>query len=141
MQNKVIVEAEYADIVIALLQFPYSINSVTKLVFMSFCVKNETSIKSYAHRTKDFVDTFTSNISIRLMSHPDELSVIFGVIKKLEDSDFVHIAGDVITLEKPLAVPTENRFIQFCEKRVPNPLIEVNKLDSKAFLEEVLRYV
>lgn len=33
------------------------------------------------------------------------------------------------------------QILQFCAKKLPNPIIEINKLDAKALIEEVIRYV
>lgn len=141
MQNRIINEAKYADIIVALLQSPYMVDSIIKLVFIAFCVNNEENINSYSNRKRDFVDAFISNINIKLMSHPDDISMIFSIIDKLVVAKFITVNDDQIEILKPLGFETENKFLQFCLKKVPNPIFEVNKLDARALLEEVLRYV
>lgn len=141
MQSNIIIEAEYADILMALLNNPYNINSIIKLVFIAFCVKHEKNLKVYSKRRKDFVDTFISNIDIKLISHSNELSIIFEVIDKLQANGFINIHKDQIYVLKLLPVKVQNKFLKFCESKRQNPILEVNKLDSKAFMEEVLRYV
>ena len=56
--NDLIKEAEYADIILSLLSEPYDINSVTKMIFFSFCIRYEENFASYRKRSRDFVDVF-----------------------------------------------------------------------------------
>ncbi|MDL2272974.1 hypothetical protein LJC34_00220 [Oscillospiraceae bacterium OttesenSCG-928-G22] len=139
--NEVITEAEYADIVITLLKPPYEISSITKLVFISFCVKNETNQSQYKNRTKDFVDVFFSNISLKLTAHNQEILQIIRVIDKLNKTSKVSINDDEIRLIHEFDFQTESNFLKFCKAKKPNPINEINKLDPKALVEEVLRYV
>ena len=81
------------------------------------------------------------NINLKLMSHSEEITTIFSVIEKLHKNNFIDIHKDKILLRKKLLIETENEFLKFCLNKNPNPIMEVNKLDSKAFMEEVLRYV
>jgi hypothetical protein len=136
-----VAEAEYADIIITLLNYPYEISSVTKLIFISFCVKNETNQNSYNNRKYDFVDKLISNISLKLIAHDQELLQIIRVIDKLNKTSKVLINQDKISLLHEFDFHTENNFLKYCTNKKPNPIIEVNKLDPKALLEEVLRYV
>ena len=39
--NELLLESEYAEIIIELLKDPYNVDSVIKIVFMAFCVRNE----------------------------------------------------------------------------------------------------
>ena len=134
-------DAEYADIIITLLQEPYSITSITKLVFIAFCARHENNLSSYTNRSKDFVDCFIKNISLKLSAHYDELSNILCVIDMLKNTDIVRVDDDSIELIKHLKHEQENRFLKFCAKKIPNPILEINKLNAKALLEEVIRYV
>ena len=139
--NELLLQSEYAEIMIELLKEPYSINSVIKLVFMSFCIRNEIRT-SYKNRKTDFVDIFLDNLNIRLVSHPDELSSIFSVLKKLKDCGWIKTDSGRITVLKDLSdFKCEQKFLKGCKGKDINPIIEVNKLDDKAFLEEVLRHV
>lgn len=141
MLDEVISEAEYADIIITLLKPPYEISSITKLIFIAFCVKNETNQPQYKNRTKDFVDVFMSNISLKLAAHNQEIMQIIRVIDKLNKTSKVSISQDEISLIHEFDFQTESNFLKFCKTKNPNPINEVNKLDPKALLEEVLRYV
>lgn len=141
MLNELISEAEYADIIITLLKPPYEISSITKLIFIAFCVKNETNQSQYKNRTKDFVDVFMSNISLKLTAHNQEIMQIIHVIDKLNNTSKVSISEDKIGLTYDFDFQTESSFLKFCKTKNPNPINEVNKLDSKALIEEVLRYV
>ena len=140
-KEKLLLEAEYADIILSLLCPPYSITSTTKLVFIAFCVKHESNISAYKSRSKDFVDVFFKNISLKLSAHYDEIECIFHFIDILKNTSKVTIDGDYIELTAETKHSPENNFLQFCAKKIPNPIIEVNKLDAKALLEEVIRYV
>ncbi|AIQ46476.1 hypothetical protein R70723_11810 [Paenibacillus sp. FSL R7-0273] len=139
--NEVISEAEYADIIITLLKPPYEIKSITKIVFIAFCVKNETNHSKYKNRTKDFVDVFFSNISLKLTTHNHEIKQIISVIDKLNKTSKVSISRDEICLTHEFNFQSECSFLVFCKTKNPNPISEVNKLDPKALIEEVLRYV
>jgi hypothetical protein len=141
MANELILDAEYADIVITLLKRPYSVSSLTKLIFISFCVKNENSFEKYHRRTKDLIDAFISNVSLKLSSHSHELKSIVRVIHLLNKTRKVIIAGDDIKLIHDFNFKTENAFLVYCETKIPNPIEQVNRLDRKALLEEILRYV
>ena len=139
--NDVLSEAEYADIIVTLLQPPYSVASITKLVIISFCVKNENNHAKYANRKKDFVDIFISNVSIKLSTHRKEINQIIKVIDMLNKTSKVCIDGDNIALIHDFTFLTENSFLKFCKAKSPNPIAEVSKLSPKALIEEVVRYV
>ena len=139
--NEVISEAEYADIVMTLLNFPFGISSITKLVFITFCVKHESDLSHYYNRKNDFVDVFLRNISLKLSAHYKEIGKIITVINMLCTSSKAIVNGDHIEPCHNLAFKTENSFLDFCASRVPNPISEINRLDAKAIIEEVIRYV
>ena len=139
--ERIIQEAEYADIIITLLNFPYGISSVTKLVFFAFCIKHEQNTGAYGKRTKDFVDTFFNNISVNLSTHYADIETIIHFIDMLNQTAIINVDGDSITVNKEIAHFPENKFLRACVNRSPNPIIEINKLDAKAMLEEVIRYV
>ena len=139
--DEIVSEAEYADIIITLLRPPYKISSITKLVFMSFCIKNENDFSKYKNRKKDFIDVFISNISIKLSAHSNEISQIVRILDMLCKSNKVIIDRDYIILDHEFNFQTEIAFIKFCNNKKPNPIKEIDKLDPKALVEEVLRYV
>lgn len=139
--NDWLLQGEYADIIIELLKEPYEVDSVIKIVFLAFCIRNEVK-NSYGNRKADFVDVLLDNLNIKLLSHPDELKCIFEVIKKLKKCGWISVeAGKIRILKEINKAKCENKFLVGCRGKEPNPIIEVNKLDSKAFLEEVLRHV
>ena len=140
--ESVLLEAEYTNIILTLLEPPYNISSVTKLTFIAFCVKHENNMLSYRNRTKDFVDTFISNVSLKLTSHYEDIKIIFKALKILQDSQIIDIEKDEIKVVATIPSHTnENDFLKFCSDKIPNPIVEINKLDSKALIEEVIRYV
>lgn len=139
--NEYVLEGEYLEIIIELLSEDYKVNSFIKLVFMAFCVKNEKK-NSYGNRKKDFVDAFMDNINVKLLSHPEEMKAIFEVINKLKSSGWISVDRDVITVERSFeSMEYNNPFLKGCKDKQFNPIREVNKLDSRAFAEEVLRHV
>jgi len=139
--NDVVSEAEYADIIITLLSPPFLISSIAKLVFIAFCVKHENELSRYYSRTKDFVDVFISNVSIKLSVHYQEIRQIVNMIDMLNKTSKVSVNGDNIKLRERFAFQTENEFLRFCSSKEPNPIGEIDRLDAKALIEEVLRYV
>lgn len=142
MKECLLLESEYVEIIIELLRAPYCLDSVTKLVFMAFCIRNEFRYSSYRNRKTDFVDVLFDNINIKLLSHPNELISIFEALNKLKKCRWVRIdKGKISVLRDLQEFKCENKFLKQCRRRDVNPLIEVNKLDDKAFIEEVLRHV
>lgn len=139
--NELIKEAEYADIILSLLMEPYQINSVTKVVFFAFCIRYEDNFASYRNRTKDFVDVFFENISLKLATNYKDMGKILGVLKKLEKTGKISINEDTIQVLEELRYITENEFIKMCSGKTPNPILEIDKLDATAVIEEVIRYV
>lgn len=139
--NDVIKEAEYADIILSLLAEPYQINSVTKMIFFVFCIRYENNFASYRSRTKDFVDVFFENISLKLSTNYKDIEKILSVLKMLVKSGRISIKEDTIEVIDELKHSTENNFIKMCNGKIPNPILEINKLDAIAVIEEVIRYV
>lgn len=139
--NDLLLQSEYADIIIGLLKKPYDVDSVVKIVFLSFCVRNE-SRPSYRKRKTDFVDAMLDNLNVKLLSHPNELRCIFEILNKLKKCGWICIQGGRIRILKDLGILRyENKFLVGCRGQDPNPIVEVNRLDDKAFIEEVLRHV
>lgn len=141
MENKIMAEAEYADIILALLYAPYNITSIIKLVFMAFCIKYTTNTKIYNRRKKDFIDVFIGSLDVKLISHLNDFKLIFDVLNKLQDSGFIIIDEDEIKVIKQFSFESENSFLNYCKSKENNPILEANKLTPRAFMEEVLRYV
>lgn len=140
-KNKLLNQAEYIDIILSLLKSPYNIKSISKLIFISFCVKHEDNIKAYTNRKKDFVDIFFEKISLKLTTHQEEIIDIITAIDILNKNSKVKITGDNIIVDSDINFITENLFLNRIKDKVPNPIIEINKLDTKALLEEVIRFV
>jgi hypothetical protein len=53
----------------------------------------------------------------------------------------ISITEDNIQVLDELKYNTENEFIKMCSRKKPNPILEINKLDAIAVIEEVIRYV
>lgn len=139
--NRYVLEGEYLEIIAELLGEKYKVNSLIKLVFMAFCIRNEKR-GSYGARKRDFVDALLDNINVKLIAHPEELVAIFEVIYKLKTSGWIMIEDDLVAVVKNLEnVACGNKFLNGCKDKQINPIREVNKLDSRAFAEEVLRHV
>ena len=139
--NRYILESEYLEIIMELLGEKYKINSLIKLVFMAFCIRHEKKC-SYGSRKNDVIDEFFDNLNIKLLSHPNDVEAILEVIHKMKTSGWIRIEDDDVAVLKELKdFECENNFICGCRNKNVNPICEVNKLDSKAFTEEVLRHV
>lgn len=139
--NNYTLEGEYIEIVIELLGRQYNVRSLIKLVFMSFCIRNGKG-SMFGGRKKDFVDVFFSSLSLKLLSHPDEMKAILEVIYKMKSSGWIKVEADEVTVIKNLdGFKCDNSFLVKCRDKEFNPICEVNKLDSRAFTEEVLRHV
>jgi len=139
--NDLLLQGEYAEIIVELLKEPYNVNSVVKIVFLAFCIRNETQ-NSYRNRKTDFVDVLLNNLNIKLFSHPDELRNIFEVLNKMKKCGWITTENGKISILKEFdRAKSENKFLVGCRGKDNNPVIEVNKLDDKAFIEEVLRHV
>ena len=139
--HSLLLQGEYSEIIVELLNKPYCIDSVIKIVFMSFCVKNGIE-SSYRNRKMDFVNIFLDNLSIKFLSHPNEVSSIFAVLDKMKTCHWIKIKSGKITILRDLSgFECEHSFLKKCKSKNINPILEVNKLDDRAFLEEVLRHV
>ena len=139
--NELLIQSEYAEIIIELLKEPYSINSVAKIVFLSFCIKNEKKT-SYRKQKTDFVDVLLNNIEIKMLTHQNELLCIFEVLNKLKRCGWIETEAGRITVLKDLSLfKCDHKFLIAYKEKDINPVVEVNKLDDKAFMEEVLRHV
>ena len=137
----VLKEAEYTDIVLSLLSEPYQILSVTKIIFISFCVYHESDFSSYNNRQKDFVDVFFKNISFNLAINYEDIKKILHILCILEKTNKIKIIKDKILIIEDIKHDSENAFIKKCSNKIPNPIIEIDKLDAIAVIEEVIRYV
>lgn len=139
--NEIFLESEYAEIIIALINEPYNFNSIIKIIFTAFCVRNEKK-SSYRNKKTNFVDELLNNINIKLFAHPDEFKCIFEILYKLKKCGWIRINNGKIEIVKSFNdFKCDNKFLKSCIDKEINPLIEVNKLDDKAFIEEVLRHV
>ncbi len=139
--NDIVIEAEYADIILSLLGEPYYVSSVSKIIFMSFCIKHEKNMAYYRMRKEDFVDVFFRNISFKLSAEYKDIGRIIHVIDILNRTNKIKVDGDSISVQKQMPHSPENEFLRMCVVKNPNPIIEINKLDATAMLEEVIRYV
>jgi len=130
MMNRFILEGEYLEIIIELLGDRYKLNSLIKLVFMSFCVKNAKK-SAYSGRKKDFIDAFFASLNVKLLSHPNEIEAILEVIHKMKTSGWIQIDNDKIVILKNLMdFKCDNNFLVSCRDKDLNPICEVNKLDG-----------
>lgn len=157
MDTNLLSYAEYNDIVVGLLKEPFSIRSVPKLIFISFCVKHQDESRRYIKH--DIVQRFFETLSGKLLTDIDEISVILSVIQTLEDTGWIRVENidghnEVTILTGPedsqnspdhqniKDVKTQNKFLNNMKvKEVNNPILTVNRLDDRAFMEEVMRYV
>lgn len=142
---QLISDAEYMDILVSLLLKPYDIDSLCKLVFIAFGVKYNCGMKVYANRKKDLVQVFMSALSIKLLSHMDDMHIIIEQLYILESNGWISISekGKVeLTSEDGVDIfhPC-NSFLNHFKGKEINPINAVNRLDDQAFLEEVLRYI
>ena len=87
------------------------------------------------------MELFFKNISLKLLAHYEDICIMLHFIDMLKTTGIATMSGDDIVLVVEMPHHPENKFLQFCESKYPNPIIEVNKLDVKAMLEEVIRYV
>ncbi len=139
--NEIIKEAEYADIVLTLLSPPYRITSVTKIIFLAFCIYHESNFTYYRNRKKDFVSIFFKNITLKLSANFKDIEKILFVLDMLVKNQKIFIDHDEIIVITETQFNTENEFLKRCIKKVPNPILEINRLDPVAIIEEVIRYV
>jgi len=140
MNKDIINEAEYMDIVVGLLNAPFFLDNIVHLIFIAFCVKHKIKGRKY-FSGKNVIDKFISNINLKLMVHTRDISIILNIIDKLVKCNFIKIVDSKIYILKPIAVELQNEFLLKCKSKKNNPILESKKLDSKAFIEVILRYV
>lgn len=133
--------AIYTDINVGLIQSPYSIRSISKIVFIAFCVYYQDGKR---YNKLDITQTFFSTLSEKLLAHIDDLEIIIRSIMMLEKSGIIQVGEDgIFTVSDELnGLKSHNTFLKkFISKEKNNPILSVNLLDDKAFMEEVIRYV
>lgn len=143
MDNNVRKLAEYIEIEEGLLQEPFSIKSIHKLIFISFCVYHQANYGKRYNRL-DITQTFFRTLSGKLLTNLYDLQVIMFGVQILEKSGIIEVdeEGHIETLDDLKTLIQHNPFLQkFKGKSVGNPILAVNRLDDKAFMEEVVRYV
>ena len=101
--NNVVIEAVYMDIILSLIGEPYYVSSVTKIIFMSFCIRHEKNMKSYRTRKEDFVDVFFRNISFKLATEYKDISKIVHVIDMLNKTNKIRVDGDNIIVQEEIS--------------------------------------
>lgn len=136
--NDLVRKAEYIDIMLSLMSEPYNINSITKLIFFSFCVRH---IISFKNRSNNIVEKFFKSLSIKFQLNYYEIEDILWVIELLDKTKIVEIEEDNIHLVDSREYKSKNKLFTQLASRKVNPLLEVNKLDASAVIEEVIRYV
>lgn len=135
--------AEYLEIEVGLLQEPFSIESIHKLIFISFCVYHQANYGKRYNRL-DITQTFFRTLSGKLLTNINDLQVIMSGISLLEKSRLIGVddEGRIKIKDDIKSLTSHNPFLQkFKSKAVGNPILAVNRLDDKAFMEEVIRYV
>lgn len=137
-KNDLIKKAEYIDIILSLMSKSYNINSITKLIIFSFCIKHMLLFKN---KTNNIVEEFFSNLSIKFQLSYREIEDILWVIEFLDKTKMVEIEGDNIHMLTSNEYEPKNELLRKLVNRKVNPVIEVNKLDVNAVIEEVIRYV
>lgn len=141
LDKNLYLEAEYASIIVCLLEKPYCVKSITKLLFLSLDIKYAV-LSKYKNRKMDFIEVFLTPLGIKLMAHPEDLEAILKVIALLERGKWISIEGDLINVERTLPkVKIKNKFLEKIKSYDVNPIEIVNNLEMKSFLEEVLQYV
>lgn len=139
--SDLLLQSEYAEIILELLKEPYNVNSVVKIVFISFCVRNEKRA-TYRSRKTDFVDVMLSNLDLKVLSNPHELACIFEVLCKLKKCGWIKNEDGKIAVLKDLSnFKCNHALLMGLKGKDNNPIIEINKLDDEAFMEEVLLHV
>lgn len=137
-ENDIVRKAEYLDIILSLLSKPYNITSITKLIFFSFSIKHMYVFNSKKY---NFIEEFFSNISVNFFLYYMELEDIFWIINLLNMTKLVNIDNDNIYFTHKINYVSKNKLLINLLKRQINPIKEINKLDPKSVIEEVVRYV
>lgn len=133
--------ATYTDINVGLIQSPYSIRSISKIVFIAFCVYYQGGKR---YNKLDIMQTFFSTLSGKLLAHIDDLEIIIRSIMMLEKSGIIKVDenGMIVVSDNLNVLKCHNSFLKkFSSKEKNNPILSVNLLDDRAFMEEVVRYV
>lgn len=146
MEKKLIGIAEYMDIILNLLYPPYNINSIVKIIFISFLVKfeNERITDSFKSRKNDIIETFMKNNAFKVNTDFNDFKNILECINILSESSIIEIKEDeIFLLKKNKNINCQNDFLCKYKKYAneKNPILELNKLSSQALIEEVLAYV
>lgn len=140
-KEKLMIMAEYYDIILSLLSPPFNISSIVKLLIIAFCVRNVDLDVFSICRKNDVVDYFLMKSIPKLNSKFMELEDELFVVKFLESSGVIVVSGDCIDYPGRSYYKSENLIINKSLKSKCNYILELNKLGSLELIEEVIRYV
>ena len=141
MMNKVIEkDAIYFDIIVGLLNPPFEYDSLIKIMFMAFIMKNcEPKIDKNVI-SLDLISKFIKNLRTEFFINYKDFENIFRIIKILENSNFIVLEGNKV-IQKSEKFDYNVQSVLFKHKAIQNTVNEIKKMSDKAFIEEVVRYV
>ena len=133
-------EATYFDIIMGLLEKPYEIRSLLKLVFIAFTVRAaEYKVDKYA-KALDLVSKFMSNLKIELFNATDDFKVIFRIINILEKTGYINVDGnEILQIKSAANYKCKNKVLSLSS--VNKAILEINTITDKSFAEEIIRNV
>lgn len=137
--NMIEKEIGYFDVIYSLLKYPYNVNSLIKLVFLSLAINNTFDISTLCNRKQNLAKELLSNLLNISNNFECEMTSVLNIIDKLRKSDTIKINGDKIELVKNIEFQSFSSFIN--SKNSLEIIKSVTNLSTESFMGEVLKYV
>ena len=132
MENNLLKEAKYADIIMTLINQPCNITSLFKLIFLTL-IFSDRNINKITKSKYNIINNYIGNSILLLQQKKDDLNIIYEILYRLESMHIISINNDIITINQIIQTPDINNI-----KKAYQILNKINKLDNKTFYLELL---
>ena len=132
MENNLLKEAKYADIIMTLINQPCNITSLFKLIFLTL-IFSDRNINKITKSKYNIINNYIGNSILLLQQKKDDLNIIYEILYRLEAMQIISINNDIITINQTIQTPDIDNI-----KKAELILNKLNKLDNKTFYLELL---
>ena len=133
-EKQMINVSEYLSIIYKLIT-DFQINSLFKVVFSSFVIKNRKEKISFVNQKNNLIEGFFQQFHMDLFSNYNDFKYIFEAINILQENQIIVIQNNTITICKLIEVINDD----FLKKRNVIASLElIASMNENSFVEEVL---
>ena len=133
-EKQMINVSEYLSIIYKLVT-DFQINSLFKVVFSSFVIKNRKEKISFANQKNNLIEGFFQQFHMDLFSNYNDFKYIFEAINILQENQIIVIQNNTITICKLIEVIHDDFFKK---RNVIASLELIASMNENSFVEEVL---